>query len=164
MRKTFSSLASLVAAAALPGGLPALAAGTVEVKYLEPEKFIDIGQGSHERGQNLSSLNQTFQSLARDLPDGQTLKIEVLDVDLAGETRLGTTRDLRVVRGGADWPSMTLRYTLADGNRTLKTGEAQLSDMAYLFAYRPSGRDGPLPFEQRMLQRWFSDTFTPTPP
>ena len=161
MHQTLSTLAF---AAGLLLAMPAQAAGVVEVKFTEPEKYIDIGWGSFERERNLAALAQSFQLLAKDLPDGQTLKVEVLDVDLAGEPRMGAAHDLRIVRGGVDWPRMELRYTLQAGNTTVKTGSDKLSDMNYLFASSPArSHEGSLPYEQRMMLRWFADTFTPNP-
>jgi len=154
-----ATLATLAAATlALTGA--AQAAGVAEVKWIEPEKFHDIGFGSVERERNQQALEDIFKQLARQLPDGQTLKVEVMQVDLAGEVRPGSVRDYRVVRGGVDWPRMTLRYSLQAGTQTLKSGEAQVADMNYLFAGRPAqAHEGPLPYEKRMLTRWFEETF-----
>lgn len=159
------TLASLFAAAALGLAGPAQAAGVVEVKWVEPEKFLDIGLGSMERQRNQEELETVFQQMARQLAEGQTLKIEVLQVDLAGETRLGGVRDIRIVRGNVDWPRMTLRYSLQTADGPIKAGEAQLSDMNYLFGIRAIGPgEGNLPYERRMLLRWFEDNFVvPTP-
>lgn len=156
---------ALAAASAAFLALPAQAAGTVEVKYVEPENFVDIGFGAFERERNQASLNESFQRLAKQLPDGQNLKIEVLDVDLAGEVRLGAVRDFRIVRGSVDWPRIKLRYTLQAGNTTLKAGEERLADIHYLFGGRAvSPREGALPYEYRLLDRWFTQTFlTPSP-
>lgn len=144
---------------------PAHAAGTVEVAYIQPEKFVDFGFGNYERERNQASLNQSFQRLARQLPDGQTLKIEVLDVDLAGELKPGSARDVRIVRGSVDWPRIKLRYVLQAGSTTLKSGERDLADMNYLFSQRSiTARDGGLPYEQRMIDRWFTETFVPPRP
>lgn len=160
MRKPPSLIPVLALAAAALLALPAHAAGQVEVKYVEPEKFMDIGFGSFERERNQASLDQAFQRLAAQLPTGQTLKIEVLDVDLAGEVHPGSVRDVRVLRGGVDWPRIQLRYSLQAGDATIKTGEQRLSDVNYMFGGRAIGpRDGALPYEQRLIDRWFSDTF-----
>ena len=165
MRQTLLALAAAAfAATGLLAAVPAHAAGQVEVKFTEAEKFTDIGFGSFERERNLAALAQSFQLLIKRLPDGQTLSVEVLDVDLAGETRIGARGDLRIVRGGVDWPRMELRYTLQAGGTTIKTGVERLSDMSYMFANRPFGsQEGSLPYEQRMLLRWFADTFTTGP-
>ena len=165
MRQTLLCLAAAAfAATGLLATVPAHAAGQVEVKFTEADKFTDIGWGSFERERNLAALVQSFQLMTKRLPDGQTLSVEVLDVDLAGETRMGVRGDLRIVRGGVDWPRMELRYSLQAGGTTIKTGVERLSDMSYMFANRPSGsHEGSLPYEQRMLLRWFADTFTTGP-
>src|SRR5258708_3305264 len=51
---------------------------------------------------------------ARYLLPSQNLKIEIVDIDLAGRLRFSARRgeEIRVLDGGADWPSMKLRYTL----------------------------------------------------
>jgi len=145
-----------LALALLTAALPPAAAGTVEVNWLQPERYSDAGRTDGERERTMKSLGDAFAQLGRLLPDGQTLKLEVLDVDLAGEIEPHPRQDMRIVRGGADWPRMTLRYTLQEGSRTLKSGEARLADMNYLFDTLPVRlRDGELPYEKRMIQHWF---------
>ncbi|MBC7938308.1 MAG: DUF3016 domain-containing protein [Chitinophagaceae bacterium] len=146
--------------------LPVAAMGTLEVKYVQAEQFSDIGFGAFERERNLQSMTQVLQGLVKRLPDGQTLRLEVLDIDLAGETYPRSAgRDLRVLRGGVDWPRMEVRYTLQADGRTLKAGEDKLADQSYLFTLRgQTAQDGPLPYEKRMLARWFSDTFAAVGP
>ncbi len=147
---------------ALPA--PAQAAGTVAVRFIEPERFTDIGFASFDRERSLLSLTEVFERLGKKLPDGQTLSLEVLDVDLAGEVWPRIGHEYRVLRGGADWPRMTLRYTLQAQGRTLQTGEARLADMSYLFMLRGlTAQDSNLPYERRMVERWFSDTFPSAP-
>lgn len=136
-------------------------AGTVEVHFIQPEQFADAGHGiDAERVRN--TLEKHLQSLGRQsLPAQQTLRIDVLDIDLAGDTRpmAGMARDLRVLKGRADWPQMHLRYTLSDGGRVIDSGDDQLSDMAYLS--HPARHDSgvALPYEQRMLSDWFGNHF-----
>ncbi len=141
-----------------------LAAGSAQVTYVQPEKFTDAGFGSIERERTLQALTQHFEALGRRLPDGQTLRVEVLDVDLAGEVWPRGARDVRVLRGGADWPHMTLRYTVLDGTRTVKAGEARLADMSYLFSPQRTQQYGDLPYEKRMLDSWFKEEIAPTTP
>ncbi|HMC17367.1 MAG TPA: DUF3016 domain-containing protein, partial [Albitalea sp.] len=107
---------------------------------------------------NLQTLERHLQALAQHrLPSDQVLKVEVLDVDLAGEERPSrrSGRDLRILRGGADWPRIQLRYTLEVNGRLLRSGEETLTDMSYLQG--PIGAYGtdPLRYEQRMLDKWF---------
>jgi hypothetical protein len=145
----------------LLAGLPARAAGQLELRYIEPAHYRDIGHGAYERERNLKSLADYLQSLAAQLPDGQTLKLEVLDIDLAGELQHHAAQEIRVLRGRADWPQMQLRYTLMQGPVTLKSGDALLSDLGYLDHLRGSeSAYGDLPYDKRMLQDWFRQTIT----
>lgn len=153
-------LAALAAAfLGLTVGLPAHAAGKVEVSYVQPDQFRDAGRAVIDRERTMGALTQHLQRLAKRLPDGQTLRLEVTDIDLAGEIQPSRRLiDLRVLRGGADWPRMSLRYTLLEGSRTLKSGEARLSDPAYLFSIRRAPViDSDLVYEKRMLEAWFDE-------
>ena len=155
----------LVAAAiAAAASWPAHAAGTVRVNYVKPETFADTGHSRGERERTLAALTGHFEQLAKRLPDGQTLKLDVKQVDLAGELKpTRTGEELRVLNGGADWPHIVLHYTLLAGANTLKTGDADLSDMNYQFGIRPAGMQRePLAYEKRMIDTWFGKTFTTT--
>ncbi len=134
------------------------AAGAITVHYIEPDRFADIGRYNVKQDQNLASLSAIFKGLGKRLPEGQTLQLQVLDVDLAGDVEWVGTQELRIVRGRADWPRMTLRYTLKQGEQTLKTGESQLSDLGYTFGLTRLRDDSPLPYEKRMVEAWFERT------
>ncbi len=160
----FATCALATALAAYVLALPAQAAGSVAVRYVDPEHFTDIGFGSFERERTLRSVTEIFERLGNKLPDGQTLSLEVLDVDLAGDIWPRIGQEYRVLRGRVDWPRMNLRYTLQAQGRTLQTGEARLADMSYLFMLRGlTAQDSNLPYERRMVERWFSDTFPSAP-
>jgi len=155
---------SFVALSLAVAGMPAQAAGSAEVSYVQPEKFTDAGFGSAERERTLQSLTAYFDSLGKRLPDGQTLRVEVLDIDLAGEVGPRGPHEVRVLRGRADWPHIALRYSVLEGSRTVKAGEARLADMAYLVDTQRLSQYGDLPYEKRMLERWFKEAIAPTPP
>ncbi len=156
---TIRTLAT-AAALALLAAAPAHAAGAVEVRFVEPASYSDIGFASADRENHLQVLEGHFRRLAGQLPDGQTLHVDVLDVDLAGEARPYRGTELRVLRGGADWPRMTLRYELRDASGVLKSGEQRISDPAYRFEMRGSPRyGGALGYEQRLIEHWFAATF-----
>lgn len=161
MSKTLALLASGLLAVC---SLPLQAAGTVEVSYVEPEKFRDIGFGTVDRERVLSDMTAVLKALGAKLPDGQTLKLEVTDIDLAGELRPAGGRDLRLVTGRTDWPEIQLRYTLRAGNDTLKSGEAKIYDLAYFERATFVDRIGTnLPFERQMLRKWFAATILSAP-
>lgn len=153
-------LISLIVAAATFAPAPARAAGEVKLSFVAPEKFSDIGTGTVERERVLRSLEDFLQSLgAKALPDGQTLELAITNIDLAGETRFTPRGDVRVLRGGTDWPRIELRYTLRAGATVLKSGEARLSDSAYLSGRRTPDLDTEHGHEKRMLRSWFTETF-----
>ncbi len=152
------ALLATCAAVALP-----VRAGEVEVRFVDPDKFADVGRSNRERERTMSALADYLKSLGRELPAEQTLRIEVKDIDLAGNIEpFGWHRfdEMRVLRGRADWPHMHLSYTLQAEGRTLKAGEAQLADLSYMYSLR--GRDrsvDELVYEKRMVRRWFDETF-----
>lgn len=153
MRRTLLLMAALASAAA--------SAGTVEVEFVKPESFADARDGMHSREDVLKSLEAWMKQVgAKRLPATQTLRIEVLDVDLAGDVfpRVAL-RDTRVLRGRADWPRINLRYTLREGDKVVKSGEDQVADMSYLMNSPDLQYEGPFPYEKRMLERWFVERF-----
>jgi len=151
----FSAALALVAVAAQ-------AAGTVQVSYIQPEKFSDAGDARRDIEGNLDVLKRHFETLAgRHLQDGQRLTIEVLDVDLAGEVRPSRrfNQDVRFLRGGADWPRITLRYTLESAGQAPIRGEQSVTDMDYLHHLNNYASDEPLRYEKQMLNEWFAAQF-----
>ena len=148
-------------AAALWGA--AAQAGTVKVSYSEDTQFTDAGPTPWEREANLRNLSAYMKSLgAQYLPADRNLSIDVLDVDLAGEIKPFRLRrpDVRVARGGADWPRITLRYSLTgpDG-QVIRRGEEVVSDMQYLNHLAEARTYDSLPYEKRMLDHWFKTRF-----
>ena len=155
MRVCTRSVLLLVVAAAM--GSVAVA-GTVGVTFVNAAGFSDSGAVGAERDTNLRALAAHLETLGqRQLPADQTLTVEVLDLDLAGIVRPSPRagQDLRVSKGGADWPRIHVRYTLAAGGQPIVSGEERLSDMDYLA--RKSGQRGtdPLYYEKRLLDTWF---------
>ncbi len=156
---------SLLPLALVVASVPAFAAGIVEVNFVKAEEFSDIGRGVVERERHLAILSDHLKTLGRQLPDGQVLKVDVLDVDLAGE--VWPTRrlnDVRILKGSVDWPRMNLRWTLQADGRTLRTGEDRLTDMAYLARGSGLGMNQALAYDLRMLDEWFVKTFAAAAP
>ena len=148
------ALGAAVLAAALSTGA-AWAAGRVELSFTDPGKFADAGRSASDRERTLAGLRAHFERYAQRLPEGQTLAVEITDIDLAGEIRpTARGEELRVLRGEADWPRISLTYTLSADGRRIAGGTERLSDMAYMQS--GGSRDaGELFFERRMLDRWF---------
>jgi hypothetical protein len=132
----------------------------VEVNYVAPEHFADAGRAPMDRDYNLKQLTSVLQSLGqRYLPAQQTLKVEVTDVDLAGEPKPTTRGDLRVARGRADPPRITFRYTVQDGSQVVAQGQESLTDLDYANHLPDSHASEPLHFERRLLESWFKQRF-----
>lgn len=148
-----------VALGAVTLAAAAQAAGTVNVSFVQPDNFTDVKDRYLSKDRHLEALKRHLELAAAPyVADGQTLKIEVLDVDLAGEVK-PSARDLRVLKGGADWPRIQLRYALESPGQAARSGEARVQDMAYLMhrAHLPSG--DALAYERRMLDEWFKAEF-----
>lgn len=143
-------------------GLLALGAGAasagVTVNYVESDKFSDLPFAQWERKEVLDDLAGFFAELGKTLPAGQDLTVEVTDIDLAGReypnTRSG--RDLRILKGGADWPRMELRYTLSANGQVVKSGQEKLSDMNYMQRSSRLSDNDRLRYEKRMIEEWFN--------
>lgn len=135
-------------------------AGTVQVSYASPERFADAGHGAQAQTVR-DTLTQQFERLGqRWLPATQTLRVTVTDIDLAGTAEPGRTADdLRVLKGGADWPRIALHYTLLEGERVLADGDEALAELDYLAHPAPPGATQALPYETRLLERWFRERF-----
>lgn len=161
MRKTHHLLAAAMAAAALLAGGAARA--DVGVTFVKPEEFSDVPRSEIERERLQTEFARYFASLGKRLPAGQNLKIEVLDLDLAGQLwpRRSGGDDIRIMRGGADWPQMWLRYTLEENGQTLRSGEERLSNMNYQQRMGRHFDSDPLRHEKQMLDDWFDKTIAP---
>lgn len=155
-------LFSLIGAGLWVTGLSANAAD-LTVAFLHPEKYVDAGYSrpfasEAERAAVQRGIEQHLQRLAeRHLAAGDSLTIEVLDIDLAGRfealgLRNGT--DLRVVRD-VTWPRIDLRYVLSRGGQVLARGEEQLSDKSFLMGGNRYPSSDRLCYEKAMLDDWF---------
>ena len=149
-----SALFTLACALALP------AAAAVTVNFTNPDRFTDIGGYGVEAQQNMDALARHLQALgARYLSPGQDLRVEVLNVDLAGEKRFVGTQEIRIARGQADWPRIKLRYAVEAGGKTIASGEDDLSDPFYLQFPQKLRSNDALAHEKRLLENWFRDRF-----
>jgi len=159
------SLKFIAAAAVLsaPLAFSAAAQAAVEVTYVSPDKFVDASprgmRGAKADERLMVELREFLEKqAARHLKPGQDLKIEVLDVDLAGRVEAGGY-DIRIVRE-IDWPSIKLHYTLTQNGATLASGEERISDLNYLrninVAY---GGNDSLKYEKAMLRDWLRKRF-----
>jgi len=140
----------------------------VEVNYIQPDKFRDAslrGDG-YERGADeyvMKQLRSYLQSLGtRYLQPGQTLRIDIKDIDLAGryEPWQMNANSVRFMRD-ITWPSIDLHYSLQQQGSVLKEADARVDDKFYLSRPGRMGASDNLFAEKAMLKDWFRDLLKP---
>ena len=131
----------------------------VTVTFTKPESYSDIPWPSIDRERVLHDLQAYLVELGAKLPADQNLKLDIVDIDLAGQVEPGRHRlnDVRIMRGRADWPRMDIRYTLESNGKVLAQGEDHLADMEYLTSYNRHDSGDPLRYEKKMLDDWFAN-------
>ena len=144
--------------AALAFSAPALA--QVNLRFVAPERYTDagnrFGSGPPLRV-TLAEMRRLFESLgARVLAPGQSLDIDVLDIDLAGFDQPGASVPfgLRVVNDVTP-PRFRLRYVLREGRRTVLSAEEAVSDLNFLTRYARSSSGQTFHYERELLRDWF---------
>jgi hypothetical protein len=139
------------------------ASAAVTVTFSHPENYRDIAFSPTDREQILKDLSEHFAHLGARLPPGQDLRVEVLDLVLAGRLHpnFRGQQDVRILRGGADWPRMKVRYTLESNGKVIDSGVDDLSDMAYLDRIIRFSEGDRLRYEKQMIDDWFTKKFAP---
>jgi hypothetical protein len=144
-------------------GLAAGSAGAaVSVNYVTPENFADVPYASSEREVVLQGLTRHFDKLGNNLAPGQTLRVEVLDVDLAGHLVPNVRQggQVRVLADlGTDSPRLHLRFSLEQDGQVIQSGEVRLSDVNFLQHRARRSDDEPLRHEKALIDQWFGQTF-----
>ncbi len=176
MKKQF--IASTLFASALVA-MPSMA--KVEIEWKSYEDYSDIRPSSESRTRFAKStfkkLEKHMVKLMEGMPEGQTLSMTVTDLDLAGKVQpanfplsvrgglinLGNdfATDIRVI-DTVDIPRMDFQFELSDAKgNVLLSGDEELKDLGFLQRgatnFRRSDR---LKYEKRMLDKWFSRTFS----
>lgn len=131
----------------------ALAAATVT--FINPDKMTDVPRHHADRESMKAALLEHFNDLAARLPADQNLKIDILDVDLAGDVfpRVAI-RDVRVLKGIGDRPAIHLRYSIEQDGKVLRSGERRLTNAAYLSSASRYSNEL-YAHEKDMLDDWF---------
>ena len=148
------SLAAILAAALV---VPTTSFAGVIVRFVSPENYSDSGLGDG----TLAGLRSHLQRLGqRYLARGQTLTVDVLDVDRAGQYepwRYNLT-DVRILRDVTP-PRIKLRYVLTDGGKRTRSGEETLSDINYQMNPAARSSSDRLVYEKALLDDWFRRNF-----
>jgi Protein of unknown function (DUF3016) len=156
----------LVASVALALSLAAAHAETT-VAFEHPDRYFDAGELQRDVRDNRAVIEQMLVDFGRRyLKADDVLQITVTDIDLAGRARFHSTgpNEVRILRGGADWPRITLRYVWTSEGRTAGPVDEMVADQNYLTFGPPPDNSRPLPYERRMLERWFKERFVEARP
>jgi hypothetical protein len=141
----------------------------VTVTWVNPKEFTDVkptnGISSRFRNHTMESLYEYVDKLAQDLPQGQKLKLNVTDLDLAGRVWPGhiagfdTSSDVRLVKD-IEIPRMNFSYELVDSSGSVvKSGEIKLKDMSFMSRSNLIRKSDSLKYEKNMFRQWFNKEF-----
>jgi len=125
------------------------------VTFADLDKMSDVPRNAQDRDSMQFVFREHLNHLSRQLPPGQALKVDFLDIDLAGEEfpRVAV-QDIRVLKGQADWPRLHLRFSVEQDGRVLRSGESRLSDPGYMMGPNHYGQEA-YSYEKQMLDTWF---------
>ena len=131
------------------------ATAAVTVAYVNTEKMTDVPRFETDRKSMEIDFREFFEELGKKLPAGQDLKVEILDIDLAGDVFPRVPiRDVRVTKGSYDFPRIHLRYSIEQDGKVLRSGERELADRNYQLSVN-SYRNEMYSYEKQMLSEWF---------
>ncbi|AOE87286.1 DUF3016 domain-containing protein [Pseudomonas sp. TCU-HL1] len=140
---------------------PTALASTTEVSFTQPEKYSDArlyrdyGRGADDIV--LKDLKAHIEKLGkRYLQPGQTLKVDIRDIDLAGQYEPWRVnfRDVRFMRE-VTWPRIKLHYSLERDGKTLVSRDVTVIDQSYLQHGNYYFSNDRLRYEKTMLDDWF---------
>ncbi|MDU0352912.1 DUF3016 domain-containing protein [Paraglaciecola aquimarina] len=133
----------------------------VEVTWTEPDKYSDIKDSfsgyQTTKDDAFYNIEKELNRLAKKLPDGYLLKLEVTDLDLAGETH---SRNIRVVRHMFP-PRIKFTYQLLDGgDNVLLEKQENIRDTSFMNGVSLRHKNQAFGFEKQLVEDWFKDSFT----
>lgn len=145
----------------LAASASATLAGTVDVRFVNSRQYADAGNMAWEEEANLQTIDRHLKAIGqRWLPANHLLKVDVLDVDLAGAVRpFHGGPEIRVLRGGADFPRIHLQYTLLVDGKVERSGTEWLTDLNYTRRITGERNSESLHYEKRMIDEWFKARF-----
>lgn len=142
-----------------------------EVTWVEPANYRDIHQGADNRKRfhkkMYKNFDEHFDKLAQEMPKNYTLKVNVTDVDLAGNIyRAGMKwgSQLKMIRKidsrSLDAPRMELSFELLDENKTvILSGKNSLKRTVNKIKGSVRDRTRNFSYEKKMIDDWFEGTF-----
>ena len=135
-----------------------------DVTFKNVDRYIDATFQHPRSDKNLrevqDGIRKLFSVLAdKYLPPGQSLEVEVTDIDLAGriEPSFGDG-DIRIMQG-VSWPRLRFTYAVMEKGAVVGRGQADIHDSDYLNGFNTSASGDHLRYERELLSDWFRKTF-----
>jgi len=162
MKKLIVAVASIVLSLSVQ-------AASVSVEFVKKELYQDIDSGGNQSQPRFEErlfnvIKSSFEKNAEKLPKDLTLKVSVLDIDLAGAVAhgLGMGQDIRQV-SDKDFPRVLFYMILEDkdgkivfqGRQNLK--EKRLSHQDF----RMKGSQSDFFMETALVSKWFDGVLVP---
>lgn len=137
-------------------------AGEAKITWQDPDNYADIRPSDETRdgfrARVFKSLDEVFQDLAKQLPDGVSWEIVVTDLDLAGDVRpmmRGTMNEIRIIKD-IYWPRMSIRYVMRDASgKLIAEGQDDIKDMNFMMGSNFLNGNSSFQYEEKMLRDWF---------
>lgn len=153
-----------VAAATMLALAAAGASAEANVTYINTAEMTDVPRHYKDLETMEFTFTELLKQLSGQLPDGQVLKLEFLDIDLAGDVFPRVpVRDIRVTKGQADWPRIHLRYSIEQDGKVIRSGEKKLADPNYQQGINMYNQEL-YAYEKQMLDTWFRKEILPAKP
>ncbi|UAA38315.1 DUF3016 domain-containing protein [Paraneptunicella aestuarii] len=141
----------------------------VQIEWQNPKDYSDVRPANqsavHFREHTFEEIDKLLEKLMKKQPEGQTLKMTVTDLDLAGRVWPGhfvgmdTPSDVRMVKR-IDFPSMDFSYQLLDANgKVIQEGTEEIKDMSFQDRSSRRFQNDTLHYEKVMIQDWFNKAF-----
>jgi len=131
-------------------------AAEISVSFDKSRRYTDAGMAGDEAVSNVRELATYIAGIAkRDLPLDADLKVEILDVDLAGDRRLvGRGVWIRHMDGTSDWPNLKIRFSARVPGKPPMEAVDKVSGEDYLMHGESLSYD-PMRYEKLMIDAWF---------
>lgn len=153
-----------VAAATMLALAAAGASAEANVTYINTAEMTDVPRHYKDLETMEFTFTELLKQLSGQLPAGQVLKVEFLDIDLAGDVFPRVpVRDIRVTKGQADWPRIHLRYSIEQDGKVIRSGEKKLADPNYQQGINMYNQEL-YAYEKQMLDTWFRKEILPAKP
>jgi hypothetical protein len=162
----FGNISAALFVAMAPAASHAQHVPRVEVVFVQPAKFTDVGNSyapaDRQREALLGQLKRHLEErAARHVAKDDHLAISITDVDMAGgfePWRGPVLSDVRIVKDIYP-PRIVLKFKLTRADGTVAAGQRSLSDIAFMTYINFGDRYDLLRHEKRLLDDWLEREF-----